>query len=54
MPCPSRRGEKWRRLYSTITRWPPSKGCALPYEPEQPEVAARSSRPGRRKRFIFF
>jgi protein-tyrosine phosphatase len=30
------------------------EGCALPYEPEQPEVAARSSRPGRRKRFIFF
>jgi protein-tyrosine phosphatase len=30
------------------------EGRPLPYEPEQPDVAARSSRPGRRKRFIFF
>jgi protein-tyrosine phosphatase len=30
------------------------EGRPLPYEPEQPEVAAQSSRPGRRKRFIFF
>jgi protein-tyrosine phosphatase len=30
------------------------EGRPLPYEPEQLDEAARSSRPGRRKRFIFF
>ena len=50
----SRRGEEVARALFHDNPLAAFEGRALPYEPEQPEVAARSSRPGRRKRFLFF
>jgi protein-tyrosine phosphatase len=49
-----RRGEEVARALLHDNPLAAFEGRTLPYEPEQPEVAARSSRSGRRKRFIFF
>jgi protein-tyrosine phosphatase len=49
-----RRGEETARALLYDNPLAVFEGLPLPYEPEQPEVAAQSSRPGRRKRFIFF
>jgi protein-tyrosine phosphatase len=50
----SRRGENIAQALFHDNPLAAFEGRPLPYEPEQPEAAARSSRPGRRKRFIFF
>jgi protein-tyrosine phosphatase len=50
----SRRGEEVARALFHDNPLAAFEGRALPYEPDQPEVAARFSRPGRRKRFLFF
>ncbi len=50
----TRRGEEVAQALFHDNPLAAFEGRALPYEPEQPEVAARSSRMGRRKRFIFF
>ena len=50
----SRRGEEVAQALFHDNPLAAFEGRPLPYEPEQPEVAARSSRTGRRKRFIFF
>jgi tyrosine-protein phosphatase YwqE len=49
-----RRGEEVARALLHDNPLAALEGRPLPYEPEQPEVAAQSTRPGRRKRFIFF
>jgi protein-tyrosine phosphatase len=50
----TRRGEEVAQALFQDNPLAAFEGLPLPYEPEQPEVAARSSRPGRRKRFFFF
>jgi protein-tyrosine phosphatase len=50
----SRRGEAVAQALFQDNPLAAFEGRPLPYEPEQPQVAARSSRSGRRKRFIFF
>ncbi len=49
-----RRGEELAQALFHDNPLAAFEGRLLPYEPEQPEVAARSSGPSRRKRFIFF
>jgi protein-tyrosine phosphatase len=50
----SRRGQEIAQALFHDNPLAAFEGRPLPYEPEQPEATARSSRSGRRKRFIFF
>lgn len=49
-----RRGEELAKALLVDNPLAAFEGRPLPYDPEQPEVATRPSRSGRRKRFIFF
>ena len=50
----SRRGEEIAQALFHDNPLAAFEGQVLPYEPEQPEAAARPFGSGRRKRFIFF
>ena len=49
-----RRGESIAKALFEENPLAAFEGRPLPYEPQQPDVAARAPRAGRRKRFIFF